>query len=393
MRILLIGERARAHNGGLNRVVTETCTGLARAGHEVGLAYHNDEPEVAGIDLFRLSRGGTVEEVAEAHARFRPDVVQVHYLADPGILPAIVGLGPTSVFLHDQTWFCSVGDRMTRDSTPCHRPHGVACLAWHYAQRCGGLRPWANWSLWKHTQRLAALKGLRSARIQVASRFMASGLAENGYETDRVDVVPLFAEPPPAEGEIEPGLVLLPSRLVPAKGVQVALDAMATIPSTPWRLAIAGDGWHRGELEAKARRLGIADRVQFLGEIPPAGLATWYARSQLVLFPVLRQEPFGLVGVESLAYGKPIVAFAGGAVDEWLWPGETGLRVEGRSADAFAAAIRELLTDPGRCAAMGAAARQRYPHFRPEAYVGRLVASFERTLGWAGKFAPVGPSK
>ena len=173
MRILLIGERARAHSGGFNRVVTETCTGLTRASHEIGLAYHNDEPEVDGIDLFRLSHGGTVEEVA--------------------------------------------------------------------------------------------------------------------------------------------------------------LDAMATIRSTSWRLAVAGDGWHRGELEAQARRLGIADRVQFLGEIPPAGLATWYARSQLMLFPVLRQEPFGLVGVESLAYGKPIVAFAGGAVDEWLWPGRTGLRVEGRS--------------------------------------------------------------
>jgi len=133
--------------------------------------------------------------------------------------------------------------------------------------------------------------------------------------------------------------------------------------------------------------------VQFLGEIPPAVLATWYARSQLVLFPVLRQEPFGLVGVESLAYGKPIVAFAGGAVDEWLWPGETGSRVEGRSADAFAAAIRELLTDPARCAAMGAAARRRYPHFRPETYVGRLVASFERALGWAAKLAPVGARK
>ena len=390
MRILLIGERARAHNGGLNRVVTETCAGLAHAGHEVGLAYHNDEPEVDGIDLFRLSRGGTAEEVAEAHARFRPDVVQVHYLADPGILPAIVGLGPTAVFLHDQTWFCSVGDRMTPDSKPCHRPHGVACLAWHYAQRCGGLKPWANWNLWKYTRQLAALKGLRSARIQVASRFMASGLAENGYEMERVDVVPLFSAPPPADAAVEPGLVLLPSRLVPAKGVQVALDALAMIHQTPWRLAVAGDGWRRGELETQARRLGIADRVRFLGEIPPAELATWYARSQLVLFPVLRQEPFGLVGVESLAYGKPIVAFAGGAVDEWLWPGETGLRVDVRSAEAFAAAIRELLTDPARCAVMGAAARQRYPQFRPEAYIGRLVASFERTLGWAAKTAPAG---
>jgi glycosyltransferase involved in cell wall biosynthesis len=226
------------------------------------------------------------------------------------------------------------------------------------------------------------LRSMSPVRIQVASRFMSRGLEENGFDLARVDVVPLFAEPPPAALPAEPGLILLPSRLVRPKGVGVALDALAILGTHRWRLAIAGDGLNREEFRSQARRLEIADRIDFLGEVAPNDLAPWYARAQIVLFPVVRREPFGLIGVEALAYGKPIVAFSGGAVDEWLWPGETGLRVDERTPVAFAAAVRELLISPERCAAMGQAAKARYAYFHPTAYVERLMAAFERTVRW-----------
>ena len=108
------------------------------------------------------------------------------------------------------------------------------------------------------------------------------------------------------------------------------------------------------------------------------GVAGWYARAQLVAFPVLRDEPFGLVGPEAMAHGKPIIAFAGGAVDEWLVPGETGLRVESKTVGALAAALRELLQDPARCIALGAAARRRHAGFTLDAYLDRLIPSLER---------------
>jgi glycosyltransferase involved in cell wall biosynthesis len=393
VRVLLLGETARFHNGGANRVVVETCAWLARAGHEVALAYQHGGPVEVACPTFELPEGGTTAQLMAVLDEFRPDVVQVHHVARPERLPDLASRVPTCVFLHDQTWFCLCGDRADRNLKPCHRPHGVACLFWNYAQGCGAKNPQLNLSRWKRTQRLTVLKSLPSVRIQVASRFMTGGLRENGYDGSRVDVVPLFAEPPPAEAAVEPGLVLLPSRLVPAKGVQVALDAMAELKALPWRLVVAGDGWYRTPLEAQARRLGIAERVTFLGEVVPAQLADWYARAQLVLFPVLRQEPFGLIGVEALAYGRPIVAFAGGAVDEWLWPGETGLRVDERSATAFASSVRGLLGDPARCAAMGEAAKRRYPRFHPTAYIERLVTSFEGTRRWAALKPASGPGR
>jgi glycosyltransferase involved in cell wall biosynthesis len=379
VRILLLGETARFHNGGANRVVVETSDWLARAGHEVALAYQQGGPVEVGCRTFQLPDGGTAQELAAILAEFQPEVAQVHYVARPERLPELAARVPTAVFLHDQTWFCLCGDRADRNLVPCHRPHGLACLFWNYAQGCGAKNPRTNWLRWKRTERLMVLKSLPGARIQVASRFMTKGLEENGFDLERVDVIPLYSEPPPAAAPVEPGLILLPSRLVPAKGVQVALDALARLKDLPWRLVVAGEGWHRAALEAQVRRLGLVERVTFLGEVAPAQLAPWYARAQFVLFPVLRQEPFGLIGVESLAYGKPIVAFAGGAVDEWLWPGETGLRVEERTPEAFAAAIRRLLSEPSLSEAMSAAARRRYPQFHPTAYVERLVTSFERT--------------
>ena len=99
----------------------------------------------------------------------------------------------------------------------------------------------------------------------------------------------------------------------------------------------------------------------------------------------------GLVGLEAMAHGKPSVAFGGGGVDEWLCPGETGLRVESRTAEAFAAALGGLLVDPARCATMGEEARRRFPPFRPEVYVERLCQAFERAIGWFAATAIEGP--
>jgi glycosyltransferase involved in cell wall biosynthesis len=135
-------------------------------------------------------------------------------------------------------------------------------------------------------------------------------------------------------------------------------------------------------LRDQAAGLGIADRVEFPGEVSSQTMAGLYARAQVVAFPVLRHEPFGLVGVESLAYAKPIVAFAGGAVEEWLWPDETGVRVDERTPDAFASAMDLLLSNPSRCAGMGRAARARYGFFTPAKYVERLVEAYERCIAW-----------
>jgi glycosyltransferase involved in cell wall biosynthesis len=383
----MLNETPGFHNGGANRVVVETCHLLQAAGHAVAVAFHHATRNDLRVPAFALGTeetpGALTRRLATIVGEFRPDLVEVHGTEGWPALGWLETRVPTCVFFHDHSWHCAGGDRMTRGYTPCHRAHGTACLAWQHVLGCGGKSPFGNWTRWRRVQSLAGLRTLAGIDILVASHHMRTAVLENGCAPERVQVVPLFADPPGTgadEPPIEPGLLLLPSRLVAAKGVQVALAAVAQLRHRPWRLVIAGEGHYRGELESLTRRLSLQDRVQFLGDVAPTALANWYSRSQMVLFPVLRPEPFGLIGVEAMAHGRPIVAFAGGAVDEWLLDGETGLRIDGHTAEALAGGIERLLADPALAARFGAAARRRHAAlFTPAAYRDRLLAAFRHT--------------
>lgn len=389
MRVLLINDVAKYLNGGANRVVVETLEGLHRRGLSVGCLYQSSDAELSpGIWTRKVPFHQPAEavrtQVLAAIADFKPDIVQSHTTQIMATYPDWIERYASCQFVHDESWYCSGGNRVSRQLNHCHRPHGLACFMWHVLEGCGGVSPRGNYRRWQLVQERTIVRNFSSLRIQVASAFMARGFQENGYPADRVDVIPLYSAPAMnTNATVERGLVVSPSRLVHHKGIHVLIDALSQIRELPWRLIVPGEGPERSTLEAQIKRLQLADRVELPGELHPSQVAQWYARAQLVAFPVLREEPFGLIGTEALAHGKPIVAFAGGAVDEWLWPGETGIKVESKTATALAQALRELLTDPDRCRTMGEAARRRYPRFTLDAYLDRLLVSFERTRGAA----------
>ena len=383
VRILLVNSSARPHTGGAHRVVVESCEWLQRAGHTVALAYSDGGPCAVTCATFPLSPETDTAvvraEVERVLKEFQPEVVQLHVTPAPFFVREIGELVPTCRFIHDQGWFCSGGDRMKRGFAPCHRPHGWPCLVWHYAQGCGGKNPLGNRERWQQVDRLQAVRGSR-VRLQVASEFMRCGLQENDYPADQIDVLPLFAVPATTVAATEPGLLLVASRLVKGKGVDFLLRTLAGLTQVSWRLVIAGTGPQDAVLKQMIHKWDLQTRVEFLGELPPRELEAWYARCQVVVSPVVRREPFGLVGLEAMAHGKPIVAFAGGATNEWLTDGETGILVKERTCGALSEALCRLLSDRELSQRLGERARQQWELYRPEAYVARLVASFERCL-------------
>jgi phosphatidyl-myo-inositol dimannoside synthase len=166
----------------------------------------------------------------------------------------------------------------------------------------------------------------------------------------------------PVDGRVVLGL----SRLVPRKGFDVLIDAVASLASSRAgiTLAIAGGGRDRGRLESRAGRTGAP--AQFLGRVPgellPAvyGCADVFAMLCRNRWAGLEQEGFGIVFVEAAACGVPSVAGDSGGAAEAVSDGGTGLVVS-RPADAgaVAAALTRLLDDDGLRARMGAAARTR----------------------------------
>lgn len=386
MRVLMVNETARPHTGGLNRMVLDSIRWLQAFHHDVALAYADGEPSTATCPAFAFPKHSPLPalQMAVEHIlkEFRPDVVQAHVSDPPELLSEFSRRIPLCLFVHDQSFFCSGGDRMTGSFSPCHRPHGLSCLFWHYAQRCGGKNPSGNWERWQRVQAKQRLRQLiqQRVRLQVASQFMQRGLIENGYAESNIDVIPLFADPPSGPSLTEPGLLLAACRLVKSKGVHFLLRALADMTGSDWRLAVAGAGPERGRLEQLAVRLGLSHRVRFLGELLPEQLDQWYRRAAIVLSPVLRPEPFGMIGIEAMAHGVPVIAFDGGATEEWLAHDQTGMVVRERTPQGLSHAIRRLLNDLQKREALATASRRAWERFTPQRFVERVVASFERTI-------------
>lgn len=158
-------------------------------------------------------------------------------------------------------------------------------------------------------------------------------------------------------------LVLGLSRLVPRKGFDILIDAVA--PLADVQLAIAGAGRDRERLERRVARHGMADRTRFLGRVPDDELPQIYgcadAFSMLCRdrWRGLEQEGFGIVFLEAAACGVPAIAGRSGGSHEAVVDGETGFVVEPRDVAEVRGRLVDLLDDDGRRRTMGEVARAR----------------------------------
>ena len=119
-------------------------------------------------------------------------------------------------------------------------------------------------------------------------------------------------------------------------------------------------------------------RVAFAGWLSPEQLAHELAEASVVAIPSLWPEPFGLVGVEAFAAGRPVVASATGGIEDWLDHGRNGLCVPPGDVEALASALTELLADPARQQAMGEAGRISVSErFTEQRHVTALLEAYE----------------
>ena len=223
--------------------------------------------------------------------------------------------------------------------------------------------------LFFHTARAARLKRLlmrayygpllrwRTAAIVPGSledERLLTELAHLG--SDRVTTIPtgvdltrLALDP----GQPEPGRLFMFGRLAEHKGHASVLAVLAQV-SAPWRLAIAGRGpaTLEADLRAQAHALGLADRIDWLGEIPDADVLGWISRARLLLFPS-HYEGFGLALVEALATGAVVLAsripahtaiLAGSDLEDRLIDFEDQVSAATRIATELALSKREIRT-------------------------------------------------
>jgi glycosyltransferase involved in cell wall biosynthesis len=232
----------------------------------------------------------------------------------------------------------------------------------------------------------------RASRIIVASPSMAQQAEQLAGYRHKCAVIPYgidgspLADTPDVRAracairrELGTPLLLFVGRLVPYKGVDVLLRAITTLDL---RLVVVGDGPMRAALEAQNAALG-ADRVTFAGSVPDSELAALYHACDLFVLPsITRAEAFGMVQIEAMACGKPVVSTAVASGVPWVNQHEvTGLVVPPGDADALARAIRALLADASLRVRLGAAGRARVAsEFTAARMAERTVALYRDVL-------------
>jgi glycosyltransferase involved in cell wall biosynthesis len=350
--------------GGQNVHVAALATALARQGAEVVVHTRRDDPGLP--ERVRFAPGVTVEHVPAGPPGPVPKDQLLPYMGElaEGLWRSWEARPPEVVHAHFWMSGLAALDAGRRLGLPVAQTFHALGVVKRRHQGAKDTSP---------PERVATERAIvRQADAIVATcSDEVFELARLGAELHRTVVVPcgvdleLFTPEGPAAPRT-PGRqrLLVVSRLVERKGIGDAVTALARLPEAELLVA-GGPEASRLDADAEARRLaalarelGVTDRLRLLGRVPPAELPALY-RSADVVVCVPWYEPFGMVPLEAMACGVPVVAAAVGGLVDTVVDGATGLHVPAHQPDRVAEAVAALLDDPDRRAALGRAGARR----------------------------------
>jgi len=381
MKVLQVHNRYRLR-GGEDAVYDATARLLQDRGVET-LLLTRDSAEMNGL-LAKASAFFTAvyspasrRAMTALLARERPDVVHVHNLY-PLLSPAVLAAcGASSVpvvmTVHNYRLICPIGVH--------YRPDGIC-------QRCaGGHEYWCAIRNCRDSRQESAAYAFRNAGARLLglyrrnvtqyiaiSAFLRDKLAESGIPATQITVVPNMVPATPLMPREAGDYVAFCGRLSEEKGVEVLLAAARGLPEIPVR--IAGDGHLRAQLEANAPA-----NVQFVGALRGETLAEFYRGARLVVVPSVWWETFGLVAVEAMMHGAPVVASRIGALAEIVQDGVNGQQFTPGDPGDLARVLRDLWANPAECQRLGAAGRAHAENeYNPDVHFERLMAVYQQAM-------------
>jgi glycosyltransferase involved in cell wall biosynthesis len=363
LRLLLVVDSLEV--GGAERHVADLAAALHRKGHEVEVAC-----SVAG---------GLAQRLQEAGVPFRPLTERlVKRRVSPAYARGVGRLLKEKSFdlVHAHIYASAVAAAIATRKT------GPRLVITEHTE--------ASWQTWRTRRVSRWAHGRSSHTIAVSTPIRRRLIEKDRVPPDRVSLIPNAVIPAPddppnlsgtlPDGWLEEPLVGVVARLQPEKGVATFLKAAALVSkaSPGARFLVVGDGPLREELRDLVGRLGVEDRVRFLGYRTEA-------RALIRLLDVLvvpsLTEGSPLIVLEAMAAGVPVVASAVGGVPDQARHGEEGLLVPPGDPEALAGAMDELLRDPRRARRLGAAGRRRTENgFSHETLVRRIEGVYRAVL-------------
>lgn len=389
MRVLAVGNMFPPHHlGGYELVWHSAVRHLRAAGHRVRVVtsdyraprpqagfdesdvhrelrwYWRDHefPSLSLRDRYRIERHNS-EALARHLAELSPDVVSWWAMGgmSMSLLEAVRRRGLPAVGLVHDDWLV-YGPRVDGWQRAFSRP---PVLAWAVERltavptrlRLGESAAW-----------IFVSETVRRRAAEARANLERTGIAHSG-----IDVAMFSAAP---EGPWRWRLLYV-GRIDPRKGVATAVRALALLPEAQLRVAGGGDERHLRELASLASELGVSSRVAFEHR-PREELPAIYAAADAVVFPTLWEEPWGLVPLEAMAVGRPVIATGTGGSGEYLRDGENCVVFRPKDdPGALAAAVRTLAADAALRRRLRENGQRTAERYTEEAFNGRVRAALE----------------
>lgn len=376
MKISMVSEHASplatlggVDAGGQNVHVAALSSALAARGHAVTVYTRRDDP---GLDeRMPLCPGVEVVHVTAGPAAVLSKDDLLPHMAEFADRLAAHWRAETPELVHSHFWMSGIA---ALDAA--RRPDGVQVPVAHTFHALGVVKKRHQGDDDTSPPEREALEpdvGRRADTVVATCSDEAFELIRLGIPSSRISVVPcgvdtdLFRPEGPSARRARRHRIMTVGRLVPRKGVGTVITALARLARDDVELVVVGGSRdeervhedrdvHR--LAALARAEGVEHLVRFRGQVARSELPTLLRSADLVVCAPW-YEPFGIVPLEAMATGVPVVATAVGGLIDSVVHGATGLHVPPRDADAIARAVATLLDDPAGRAELGRAGADR----------------------------------
>ncbi|MEV6904981.1 glycosyltransferase [Amycolatopsis sp. NPDC051372] len=370
MKIAMVSEHANPlaalggeDAGGQNVHVAELSAALVRAGHEVTVYTRRENPDQA--EELQTPQGYRVVHVPAGPARTLPKDQLLPHMGAFGSYLRDRWSAERPDLAHAHFWMSGIATSLAAQATgtpTAQTFHALGVVKKRY-QGDQDTSP-------TDRIRLERLIGRRAGRVIATCSDEVFELSRLGVPRTRISVVPCgvdlkrFSPDGRVAKRRAAHRLVAVGRLVPRKGFDTAIVALAQLPNT--ELVIAG-GPEKGRLasdpEAQrlrdlAQRSGVADRVRFAGQVARSEMPALLRSADAVVCTPW-YEPFGIVPLEAMACGVPVVAAAVGGLTDTVVDGVTGRLVRPRRANELASRLRLLVEDPALGHAYGVAGLDR----------------------------------
>ncbi len=357
MKILFVNEKC-GYFGGVEQNIADCAEGLTTRGHECFLSYGEltDRRIDEYTGLFNkiyptTGLGGTSskqQEFAKIVADIRPDVIYLHKSPNLTFGDTLKNAPRTVRMVHDHDLCCPRRHKYyALNGRICHSPAGWKCwLDLAFLARGNGKLPVRFVDLSAVIREMR--RNFQFDALLVGSRFMREELLMNGFPSEKISVVhPVVrmeeSDPTPVPDDKH---ILYVGQLIRGKGVDLLLHALKALERKSeydYSATIVGTGNAEDKLKKLAQELQLGERVYFKGWVPNRELGFHYKSATVLAVPSRWPEPFGMIGLEAMRYGRPVVGFDVGGIPDWLEHDVTGLLAPEQDTNALSRAIASII--------------------------------------------------